>query len=568
MTTKQVADNLNAAFDASARVRWSVPDAATFRVLPWPSLRIVDARLNDAFGENLVSAPEARLDLSLGELIKGRLTPVRAVLVTPVMTLDLDRPPLAFKDAQAADADASGALAQLVGIGLTNGVLRFVSKSRRFDTVLENVQGRIDGLARGDQIRVHLSAIWRDSPIAISGSLDNLERAERGEPSALEALLISPIVNLSFSGALAAGGVPNLEGEVSASVPSIKALARLVGQEPPTFLAADDVVITARLAATASEATLAEAIATSARETLQGALHAANVNGRPVVSGSFDADRLAIAPLIGPAPPLIDRDGRWSVRAFAVAPPRGFDLDLRLSAGHLDVYGRELANAAGSVILKDGVLTASLIDAAAYGGRLRGETRVVCEEEDLNVRASAKLAAADFGAAFSDFGWPAVTGQGTLEFSLETTGRSPVAAVAGLSGSASLRLEQGAVSGINLEEALRRSQRRPIDVARDMRIGGTAFDTLALEVALGRGIVHVVNGELGAHGVAVNLQGQIDLPAQAWDLRANATQVGAAGQESPEAAHLSFDIGGPWSAPTIRVTGDKEETQPAEDTAP
>ena len=568
LTTKQVADNLNAAFDASARVRWSVPDAATFRVLPWPSLRIVDARLNDAFGENLVSAPEARLDLSLGELIKGRLTPVRAVLVTPVMTLDLDRPPLAFKDAQAADADASGALAQLVGIGLTNGVLRFVSKSRRFDTVLENVQGRIDGLARGDQIRVHLSAIWRDSPIAISGSLDNLERAERGEPSALEALLISPIVNLSFSGALAAGGVPNLEGEVSASVPSIKALARLVGQEPPTFLAADDVVITARLAATASEATLAEAIATSARETLQGALHAANVNGRPVVSGSFDADRLAIAPLIGPAPPLIDRDGRWSVRAFAVAPPRGFDLDLRLSAGHLDVYGRELANAAGSVILKDGVLTASLIDAAAYGGRLRGETRVVCEEEDLNVRASAKLAAADFGAAFSDFGWPAVTGQGTLEFSLETTGRSPVAAVAGLSGSASLRLEQGAVSGINLEEALRRSQRRPIDVARDMRIGGTAFDTLALEVALGRGIVHVVNGELGAHGVAVNLQGQIDLPAQAWDLRANATQVGAAGQESPEAAHLSFDIGGPWSAPTIRVTGDKEETQPAEDTAP
>jgi len=568
LTTKQVADNLNAAFDASARVRWSVPDAATFRVLPWPSLRIVDARLNDAFGENLVSAPEARLDLSLGELIKGRLTPVRAVLVTPVMTLDLDRPPLAFKDAQAADADASGALAQLVGIGLTNGVLRFVSKSRRFDTVLENVQGRIDGLARGDQIRVHLSAIWRDSPIAISGSLDNLERAERGEPSALEALLISPIVNLSFSGALAAGGVPNLEGEVSASVPSIKALARLVGQEPPTFLAADDVVITARLAATASEATLAEAIATSARETLQGALHAANVNGRPVVSGSFDADRLAIAPLIGPAPPLIDRDGRWSVRAFAVAPPRGFDLDLRLSAGHLDVYGRELANAAGSVILKDGVLTASLIDAAAYGGRLRGETRVVCEEEDLNVRASAKLAAADFGAAFSDFGWPAVTGQGTLEFSLETTGRSPVAAVAGLGGSASLRLEQGAVSGINLEEALRRSQRRPIDVARDMRIGGTAFDTLALEVALGRGIVHVVNGELGAHGVAVNLQGQIDLPAQAWDLRANATQVGAAGQESPEAAHLSFDIGGPWSAPTIRVTGDKEETQPAEDTAP
>ena len=80
-------------------MRWSAPAAATFRALPWPSLRIVDARLDDTVGANLVSAPEARLDLSIGELIKGRLTPVRAVLVTPIMTLDLDRPPLALEDA-------------------------------------------------------------------------------------------------------------------------------------------------------------------------------------------------------------------------------------------------------------------------------------------------------------------------------------------------------------------------------------------------------------------------------------------------------------------------------------
>lgn len=568
LTAKQIAENLNAAFDGSPRLRWGAPDSATFRALPWPSLRIVDARLDDTLGANLISAPEARLDLSVAELIKGRMKPIRAVLVTPIITLDLDRPPLVLDDAQAAEENGSGALAKFAGISLTNGVLRIVRRSRGLDTVIENVQGRVDGFGRGDRMRINLSAIWREAPIAISGSLDNLERAERGEPSGFEASLISPIAYLSFSGAVAGGGAPNLEGEVSASVPSIKALARLVGREPPTFFAADDVMITAKLKATPSEATFAEAIVTSARQTLQGALHAAEVDSRPVVSGSFDADRLAIAPLIGPAPPLIDRDGGWSARLFAIAPPRGFDLDLRLSAGHLDVYGRELANAAGSVILKDGVLTAGLLDAAAYGGRLQGETRVVYEGEVLNVRARAKLAAADFGAAFSDFGWPAMTGRGTLEFALETTGRSPVTAVAELGGSASLELEQGAVLGINLEEALRRSQRRPIDVARDMRIGGTTFDTLALEVALGRGIIHVINGELGAQGVAANLQGQIDLPAQAWDLHANAMQVGAAGQESPEAAHLSFDVEGPWSAPTIRVVGDKGEAQPAGDPAP
>ena len=569
LTTKQVAENLNSAFDASARVRWRAPDAVTFRALPWPSLRIVDARLDDALGANLILAPEARLDLSIGELMRGRLTPTRAVLITPIMTLDLDRPPLALRDPVTADAGKSGALPQqLAGISLRNGVLRVLSKSCGLDTIIENVQGRIDGFASGDRIRLNVSAIWRDAPIAISASLDSLERVERGEPSALEAALVSPIANLSFSGALPGGGAPNLEAEVSASVPSIKALARFVGRDPPSFLAADDLAVAAKLEATGNEATLADATVTIAGQTLQGALRAAEVDGRPAVSGSFDADRLAIAPLIGPAPPLIDRGSGWSARPFAIAPPRDFDLDLRLSAGHLDVYGRELASAAGSVILKDGVLTANLVDAAAYGGRLQGEGRVACEGEDLNVRARGQLAAADFGAAFVDFGWPAATGQGTIEFALETTGRSPVAAAAGLGGSVSLKLEQGAVSGINLEEALRRSQRRPIDVARDMRIGGTAFDTLHLDVALGRGIVHVVNGALEAQGVGANLQGQIDLPAQAWDLRVNAMQVGAAGQELPEAAHLSFDIEGPWSAPTIRVTDDRDEGQPALDKAP
>ena len=544
------------------------PDAATFRALPWPSLRIVDARLDDALGTNLILAPETRLDLSIGELMRGRLSPTRAVLITPIMTLDLDRPPLALRDAATADAGKSGALALLAGISLRNGVLRVLSKSHGLDTMIENVQGRVDGFAPGDRIRLNVSAIWREAPIAISASLDSVERVERGEPSALEATLVSPIANLSLSGALPGGGAPKLEAEVSASVPSIKALARFVGREPPSFLAADDLAVAAKLETTGNEATLAEATVTIAGQTLQGALRAAQVDGRPVVSGSFDADRLAIAPLIGPAPPLVDRDGGWSARPFAIAPPRDFDLDLRLSAGHLDVYGRELANAAGSVILKDGVLTANLIDAAAYGGRLQAEARVACEGEDLNVRARGQLASADFGAAFADFGWPAATGQGTLEFALETTGRSSVAAAAELGGSASLKLEQGAVSGINLEEVLRRSQRRPVDITRDMRVGGTAFDTLQFEVALGRGIAHIINGALEAHGVAANLQGQIDLPAQAWDLRLNAMQVGAAGQELPEAAHLSFDIDGPWPAPAVRVTDDRDAVQPALDQAP
>src|SRR5271157_2742645 len=100
LSVEPVARSLNAAFGATGRLRWTAPKAATFRALPWPSLTIVDAQLDDASGASLVLAPEARLDLSVGELVRGRFSPVRAVLVTPIMTLDLDRSPVAGQDAR------------------------------------------------------------------------------------------------------------------------------------------------------------------------------------------------------------------------------------------------------------------------------------------------------------------------------------------------------------------------------------------------------------------------------------------------------------------------------------
>jgi hypothetical protein len=65
--------------------------------------------------------------------------------------------------------------------------------------------------------------------------------------------------------------------------------------------------------------------------------------------------------------------------------------------------------------------------------------------------------------------------------------------------------------------------------------------------------------------LAADLQGQIDLSAQNWDLRANAMQIDGAGQGSKDGARLSFDIQGPWSSPMIRARGEKEDAQPAQE---
>jgi AsmA protein len=433
--------------------------------------------------------------------------------------------------------------------------LRLVSARRGVDTTIDNVQGRFDGLTVGDQLRFNLSAVWRNTPISVAGALDDPESAAKGAPSPMVFGLDSPLAKLAFGGSLALGDKPSADGDLTVSIPSITALASFLNTPAPAVLAADDVAITAKVKGAADMLTLGNATLTSAGQTLEGAIAISDAGARPAVSGTLAADTLALMPLLGPPEGVFDPSGGWSTKPFAFEPLRTFDLDLRLSAAHLDVYGLPLADAAASIIVADGKLSATLIEAAAYGGRLQREVGASLGR-DLKISARGELVDADLGAAIADLAKPVMTGTGRAQFAFEASGASPAAAVASLTGTASLEAADGSLLGVNLEEALRRSRRRPIDVERDLRLGGTAFDKLDASLALDNGRAQVQRAVMTSHGVTAGLDGVIDLAAQSWSLQVDAVQTDAAGQASQDAGRLTLDIDGPWSQPTIRAIGD------------
>ena len=110
---------------------------------------------------------------------------------------------------------------------------------------------------------------------------------------------------------------------------------------------------------------------------------------------------------------------------------------------------------------------------------------------------------------------------------------------------------------------MRRSQRRPIDAERDIGLGGTTFDKVDASLVVGEGRAQVRRGIMTSHGVKAELDGLIGLMDQSWALQVNAIQTDATGEDSPDAAHLTLDIAGPWSQPTIRAIGDGS-TEPAD----
>jgi AsmA protein len=564
LTAAKVGDSLNAAFGASPRLHWSAPGTASFSFLPRPSVRIADARLDDAYGVNLLSAPEARLNLSLIDLLRGRFIPTGVVLISPTVTIDIDRPPFAGAAGETAGpaSVARKALAPLASLSLTKGSLRLVSAKRGVDARIDNVAGRFNGLTIGDQLRFDLSAVWRKTPIAIAGALNDPETAAKGDPSPMVLALNSPLAKLTFGGSLALGDQPSVDGHLTASVPSIAALASFLDVQPPAVLAANDITITSKVKGAADSVTFGEATLTSAGQSLEGAIAISDAGGRPAISGTLAADTLALEPLLGPPQPVVDPSGRWSTKPFAFAPLRSFDLDLRLSAAHLDAYGLKLADAATSAIVTDGKLSAMLMEGTAYGGRLQGELGAAYVGRDLKFSARGELADADLGAAVGDFAQPIVTGTGGAKFTLEASGASPAAAISSLTGTASLEAADGSILGVNLEEALRRSHRRPIDAERDIPLGVTTFDKVEASLAVGEGRAQVQRGVMTSHGVKADLDGFIEIVNQRLALQVDAVQTDATGEESQDAARLTLDIVGPWSRPTIREDSTEPVTDP------
>jgi AsmA protein len=546
---------LNTALGEGARLGWRLPESASFSLLPWPRLRISGAELEDRRGVSILSAPSARFDLSLLALARGRAVVVSAAFRRPTLTIDLDQTPFLAK---AGDAAAPSAVqrrkAAIGGLMINDGLLRIVSASRGLDTLFENVRGNLDGLSAGRPLRFDFNARWRGEPLSAAGDLAEPEKAAQGEASAFNLVLSARPANLTLRGTLTAGHAPSFEGDLGLGVKSIAALMTLLDVSGPAPIAADALTLSGRSSIDGQSLALGEIALSIGGQALEGGLSLTLAEGRPILSGNLAADRLSLAPIVGVLKPLRDPGGGWSEAPLLFAPPRAFDLDLRLSAATLDCFGHEMDGVGASLIARRGRLTIALVEANAYQGRLKGEASFERDGDGLALGLSAELSGVDLGAAFADFGWRGDRGRGEAKLQIEARGGTSAAAIASLSGNASLAERDGAVLGVNLEELLRRSQRHAPELMRDLRLGETAFTSLDADMAIERGVATIRTANLRGVGLAATLSGEADLPAQTLRARVAAEQTDAQGAPSDAAARLTIDIAGPWSAPEIHAT--------------
>src|SRR6202023_302247 len=114
-----------------------------------------------------------------------------------------------------------------------------------------------------------------------------------------------------------------------------------------------------------------------------------------------------------------------------------------------------------------------------YGGIAKGSFGLSRIDADADVKAQFQFTDVDLQACASElFGINKLSGRGNLNVSLVASGASPFGLASSLDGTATLTGHDGAIAGFNVEQLLRRLERRPLSGGGNFRSGATPYANL------------------------------------------------------------------------------------------
>jgi AsmA protein len=131
---------------------------------------------------------------------------------------------------------------------------------------------------------------------------------------------------------------------------------------------------------------------------------------------------------------------------------------------------------------------------------------------------------------------------------VEGSGTSVLAVTNTLAGTASLAAHNGALAGVNVEEWLRRLERRPLSGNGDYRNGRTPFDQFALSLKIAQGLVSIDDMHIEGPAVRIAAGGQASVPTREVDIKGVATLISNA---TGNQFDLPFVVQGPWENPDM-----------------
>lgn len=389
---------------------------------------------------------------------------------------------------------------------------------------------------------------WRGERVDGSVSASDFVAALSGERSGLKARLASAPLKLAFDGTVANRTSMMMEGTVTIDSLSLRNALRWMGQMTPGggfgrfALKARANVVGASVALTNVNVELDGNVA-------EGVMTFAN-NGRQTLQATLAAGALDFTPYISTFRLLASGARDWNRQLFDLTSLSTTDLDMRLSAAKVTVGPTKLGRTAFGANLRGGALALSVGEAQMYGGIAKGSFGIARSDAAADVKAQFQFTDVDLQACASElFGINKLSGRGNLNVSLVASGTSPFGLASSLDGTATLTGRDGAIAGFNVEQLLKRLERRPLSGGGNFRSGSTPYDTLTVAVKFNDGIATAEDVRVEGPATRLTLTGTASVTAREYDLKGVASLTSA--PNAPPGFDLPFVVQGPWDDPLV-----------------
>ena len=240
----------------------------------------------------------------------------------------------------------------------------------------------------------------------------------------------------------------------------------------------------------------------------------------------------------------------------------GLRADGRLAVGWMQLMGLKLSDLKAELRVANGRADIAPHSAKLYEGTLEGAMTLAARGNRVSVKET--LSGVAIGPLVKDLmGRDALEGRGNVSVDLAAAGPTVNALKKSLDGTARIELKDGALKGINLAEALRKTRAAfgsksaraaPADTAER-----TDFSALSASFVVKDGVARNEDLDVRAPLVRVGGAGAIDLGNSRLDYLAKASVVASAkGQGGADLEHLKgltipVKLSGPFDAPSYEI---------------
>jgi AsmA protein len=523
-------------------------------LFPHPLVGFRDVQLGgNGSSASAVTADELIARLRYFPLLAGRIEIADVTLVRPTINVTFSSDGrsnwsgLAASLAHAVEPKP-GRTTSFSEIAIQHGTVVVHDAQTGLAEQLDDVEFQIAWPAISRSFAANGRFVWRNEPIDGSLTLSDFMAALTGQSSGVKLRLSSTPVNLTFDGTASKQPTLEMRGMLNVDSPSLRDLMQWASKSAVPFGGFGAFALQAQSSVGGGMISLTNANVELDGNRAEGALTLAT-DGHRGVQGTLAADALDLTPYVAGVRLMRMNERTWDRLPIRLDGIADYALDLRLSAASIKIGDARLGRTALAANMADGKLTVTIGESRAFGGIATGSFGLGRVSGGVSVSSHLQFDDVDLASCLGQiFGLRKLEGHGTLALDVDGSGDSVWDLTHTLDGTASLSAQNGALVGINVEDLLRRLDKRPLSGNGDFRTGRTPFDRLALSVKIERGIVSVDKLNIDGPAVRLTLAGQASVPARELDLQGTASLVSGA---SADQFDLPFSVQGPWDRPIM-----------------